>query len=248
MKTSCPHCKQQVEVDDQWAGQSVACPTCNGQIVLPRLTSPPPSVAAPPPPFVAAPPPHTSPTPSRGSNAFKYAALACGGVIALMLCVIVIVLITRDGSPVVAGDSGASSAARQQARMRSAIESVMATDNQMFDRMNSSVSSGTPPAQAIASYAARLKSIDMSQCPPEFREAYLRHANAWQGLGMQIDKEPQSFIESVLYGFLNGLRGEFDGGLGRLQREHDSRFEAVVTTWGEVEAIAVRYGARLQSQ
>jgi len=65
---------------------------------------------------------------------------------------------------------------------------------------------------------------------------------------MQIDKEPQSVVGAMLRGFLNWLGGEVDGGYGRLQREHDSRFEEIYTTWGEVEAIAVRYGARLQSQ
>jgi hypothetical protein len=47
MKTSCPHCNQHVEADDQWAGQVVACPTCKGQIVLPAAASPRP-LAAPP--------------------------------------------------------------------------------------------------------------------------------------------------------------------------------------------------------
>lgn len=137
---------------------------------------------------------------------------------------------------------------REQARMRSAMESVLAQDKELNIRIKSHISSGSKPADAIATYASALKSLDMSQCPTEFREAYLRHANAWRDFALQLGKEPQGGVDAVLQGFINGLSGEFDGGAGRLQRARDSRMEAVSSTWGEVEAITVRHGARLSAQ
>lgn len=137
---------------------------------------------------------------------------------------------------------------REQARMRSAMESVLAKDTELSKRIKSHISSGSKPADAIATYASALKSLDMSQCPTEFREAYLRHANAWRDFALQVGKEPQGFADGVLQGFLNSLSGEFDGGAGRLQKARDNRMEAVSSTWGEVEAIAVRHGARLSAQ
>lgn len=137
---------------------------------------------------------------------------------------------------------------REQARMRSAMEAVMAKDRELSARQRTRVSEGAKPADAIATYASAVKNLDMSQCPSEFREAYLRHANAWQDMAAQLAKEPDGVVEGVLQGFLNSLGGEFDGGAARMQRERDSRYQSIKSTWVEVEAIAVRHGARLNGQ
>jgi len=34
MKFECPHCQQSIEADDEWAGLTANCPTCNGSFVV----------------------------------------------------------------------------------------------------------------------------------------------------------------------------------------------------------------------
>lgn len=37
MKFYCPHCRQSLEVEDQWAGETLKCPTCDKTVVVPTL-------------------------------------------------------------------------------------------------------------------------------------------------------------------------------------------------------------------
>jgi DNA-directed RNA polymerase subunit RPC12/RpoP len=46
MKFSCPQCSQHISCDEAWAGHEIACPVCQGAIVVPQFHAPP---AAPPP-------------------------------------------------------------------------------------------------------------------------------------------------------------------------------------------------------
>lgn len=46
-KFNCPHCKQSLEAEDDARGQTVSCPTCNGQIQVPRLAATPPTAPHP---------------------------------------------------------------------------------------------------------------------------------------------------------------------------------------------------------
>jgi len=39
-KMSCPHCRQPLEIPKELSGQMVECPTCHGQITLPKTASP----------------------------------------------------------------------------------------------------------------------------------------------------------------------------------------------------------------
>lgn len=36
MKISCPHCQQHLEVEEAWAGLEVTCPSCGGELVIPK--------------------------------------------------------------------------------------------------------------------------------------------------------------------------------------------------------------------
>lgn len=48
----CPHCKQHLEVPDEFLGQTIECPSCKGQLTLPMhlAEQPIPPVLSPPPP------------------------------------------------------------------------------------------------------------------------------------------------------------------------------------------------------
>ena len=47
-KFACPHCGQNIQCDDQWSGQQIACPSCSGNLSVPQL-APVASFASPPP-------------------------------------------------------------------------------------------------------------------------------------------------------------------------------------------------------
>jgi DNA-directed RNA polymerase subunit RPC12/RpoP len=48
MTFNCPQCSQGIQVDDQWAGQEIACPTCQTAVVVPAPTRHSPLVPKPP--------------------------------------------------------------------------------------------------------------------------------------------------------------------------------------------------------
>src|SRR6516225_5171125 len=54
MELMCPHCQQKLTIPDQYAGQLMRCPLCNGTFTAPALSAPPPPVFSmtpePPPP------------------------------------------------------------------------------------------------------------------------------------------------------------------------------------------------------
>src|SRR5262245_9498835 len=35
LRISCPHCNKEITCDDQWAGQELQCPLCQGAFVMP---------------------------------------------------------------------------------------------------------------------------------------------------------------------------------------------------------------------
>src|SRR5580700_6041366 len=65
-KFSCPHCDQHIQCDQQWAGQTIPCPACSGQIAVPQI---PVATLAPPRESSTAPAP--SPAPVRKAAAKK---------------------------------------------------------------------------------------------------------------------------------------------------------------------------------
>jgi uncharacterized membrane protein YdbT with pleckstrin-like domain len=43
---ACPHCEQHIEADDAICGQTVECPSCQGEIIVPEKPKPAPKVAS----------------------------------------------------------------------------------------------------------------------------------------------------------------------------------------------------------
>ncbi len=98
IRFACPSCQQPIEIDDQWAGQSVGCPYCKRVIAAPRESVWPagevpmakpagPNLAPPPPPFQAALPegPGVRPVSARGNSARAGLRLALlGGLLWLV--------------------------------------------------------------------------------------------------------------------------------------------------------------------
>lgn len=143
----------------------------------------------------------------------------CAGVAALVVGLFVVILV---GIAIFGGSD------------KSAIESVLAQDARTTDG-----------ATSVAQIVQRMQSIDTSDCPADFREAYYRHAKAWEGLAEQIASEPQSGGEAFLSGFLRGLQGDFTGGVGDMMDARNYWSHQIKTTFTEVEAIAIKHGAKL---
>jgi len=61
MHLACPHCHQELEIDEAWAGHEVACPLCGGGFVVPALATEP----EPPPATAVVPPPGEDPPPEK---------------------------------------------------------------------------------------------------------------------------------------------------------------------------------------
>src|SRR6516225_9348759 len=59
MELMCPHCQQKLTIPDQYAGQLMRCPLCNGTFTAPALSAPPPPVFS----MTPEPPPPPPPSP-----------------------------------------------------------------------------------------------------------------------------------------------------------------------------------------
>ena len=127
-----------------------------------------------------------------------------------------------------------------------AIEQVLARDRELSIEGRKAVKGGQSPRQAVVSVVQGMKAIDLRDCPPDFREAYARHASAWDAMAAELRQQPETFGEGFMLGLGNMLaRGEVDGGQQRLAQLRDRRLEDIRVSWAEVEAMAARHGAML---
>jgi len=126
------------------------------------------------------------------------------------------------------------------------VESVLVQDHAISKQAAGYLQQGSTLPDTVAWVVQSMSAIDTMACPPDFREAYARHLFAWKQLSDQIRSEPQTFLQGFGMGILNEVtRGELDGGESRIADAHDQCVQAVKTTWGEVEALAARYGAKM---
>lgn len=97
-------------------------------------------------------------------------------------------------------------------------------------------------AQAAESLARFMQGLDTRDCPPEFREAFQRHINAWS-LGANCFAQNRT-LNAFLEGFAAGFFWE-PSFFGQTEREIERAVYEINTTYGELTAIAARYGARV---
>jgi len=236
MKIQCPQCTQHIEADDQWAGQNISCPTCKAEFRLPGPIAPPP--------LAALPPIYTPQHPPRNSN--KHAAFIWGGIIAVLLLAVLNAFMPEKGSTGTVSSEGAVVPSHQQAKMRAAIERVLQQDR------------GTNTgASSVGEIVPRMRAIETSECPNDFRAAYLAHIHAWESMG-QVEQQARAFkadregagdvVEGFIRGFLGdpmGKANEIQDAQNQLQRAYQSASQQVKQTFNQVEEMAVAYGASL---
>jgi hypothetical protein len=142
-------------------------------------------------------------------------------------------------------DLAAIQAVRQQdsdytVAMTAAIHGIKVSGDEDLDKIGG----------LIKDYVARARHIDTHDCPRDFAESYYRNVSAWSDEADAILAHPhipQTQTEAFVDGFFRGLTGDITGGqaeIGEWFRDVKAKDSEVGRTQEEVNAVAVRYGAR----
>lgn len=140
----------------------------------------------------------------------------------------------------------ACQSARQpsQSSPAAAIEDVYRRQTDLVDQVEVALNQGLPMMDVLGAFIDRMHEIDVSNCPPDFREAFTRSVNAWEDYYRHFKNGPQNLLEFGASRLLSYLDGHKDAGLNEIVRRRDALMEAIAATQEEVEAIGARHGAR----
>jgi hypothetical protein len=169
---------------------------------------------------------------------------AGAGFFALIIMLGLIIAAGGKGSSQIS-DVAAIQAVRQQdadlaAAMTSAIHGIKVSGDDDLDRIGG----------LIKDYVGHARHIDTHSCPRDFAESYYRNISAWSDEADAILAHPhipQTQTEAFVDGFFRGLAGDITGGqaeIGEWFRDLKAKDAEVGRTQEEVNAVAVRYGAR----
>ncbi|MCA9092494.1 MAG: hypothetical protein KDA68_03330 [Planctomycetaceae bacterium] len=112
-------------------------------------------------------------------------------------------------------------------------------------------------AQNFEEIPQKMRRIDLSGCPNEFKAAYLAHIHAWEAAvqvlieAKQFQKQSNSsdaFVESMLRSFMGDPFGKIHEVMQtnqELQRRYQTAHEGIQTSYHRVEELAVLFGAQL---
>ena len=129
---------------------------------------------------------------------------------------------------------------------KSAITSVLEQDKRASEGITS-----------YAEYVVNQNKINLSDCPDDFKKAYLKHKNAWMGRA-DVEKELLLFKkmyvsdEAKLEAFLRGsaydygMLGEVKEAAERIKAHENQADKEVRDTFIEVLNIAVDYGVDIE--
>lgn len=88
------------------------------------------------------------------------------------------------------------------ASQQRSIEKVLLEDKRIEDSLATDVQSGKSLAGSFSRAAAAKRAIDLSACPPRFRNAYARHTRAWDSAVEEMEKKSRETLVGFLTGFL----------------------------------------------
>jgi hypothetical protein len=127
-----------------------------------------------------------------------------------------------------------------------AIESVLIQDQQNFNTTSQRLQMGVPELQAFSQYLETMKAIDLRGCPPDFREAFVRHTAAWDEVYRFAisHNEIKRWIGVGAAILKKDAVGALEGTFAPNASEHVRLKEGIHHTWVEVEVLAAKYGAR----
>ena len=99
------------------------------------------------------------------------------------------------------------------------------------------------PAPMAADYlVSGMQKIDTRDCPPEFREAFQGHINAWHNAASHFANN--TALNSVLEGFYSGFTGDLSM-FGQSNYAASQAAEYISITYYQLTEIASYYGARI---
>lgn len=126
-----------------------------------------------------------------------------------------------------------------------AISDVLKQDRQLSAQIEARSARGVEPADAVSWYATELSKIPLGDCPPDFRQAFLRHQQAWQSAASTLQNEP-GVLDGLIEGFIRGLSGELDGGATRYMDARSRAGQQIQDTWYAVEEVATKHGVDMR--
>jgi len=181
-----------------------------------------------------------TPTPPPTSPKLPLLAIIGGGLLLVLVAVVFVVIHF-------AGDSAQHvETPKQQVSDATRIESVLQQD--------ATTSGG---AQSAADVVARMRAIDLTGCPNDFKSAYVAHIHAWElmadvqrdAVAHRADSESGSaMVEALIRGFMGdpfGKANEIVTAENQLQRSYQTALQQIRATFHRVEELAVTHGANL---
>lgn len=164
----------------------------------------------------------------------------------LPVLALVCVLGLATGAALLFGRGQAPQAHRGQAP-QAHIERVLQQDSVTTDGVSS-----------VDEVVSRMRAIDLTGCPKEFREAYVSYIHAWEDLALvereklanQEEAESVDFLVQLLIrGFLGdplGKVNEHFAARNELQRNQTAALRQIQLTRHRVEDVAIAYGVEVR--
>jgi hypothetical protein len=124
-----------------------------------------------------------------------------------------------------------------------AIEQVLKQDKRNFNKLKAETDSRG--IDALQDYITAFENVDLRGCPPDFQDAFLRHAEAWSELlfvKRRVEAKYGGFWGGV-NAFLDGWNNDFKDYENKFDQELQQATSEVRDTWHEVKLIALKYGA-----
>jgi len=128
-------------------------------------------------------------------------------------------------------------------------------DKEAIEQVLKSDSRSTVNTTSVAAVVSRMRRIDLSKCPNDFKAVYLEHIHAWEQLA-DVERDATTFdaefnsggalLEAFIRGFMGDPFGKANEGNAE-QRRIRARYQKAMTevreTFQRVEVSAARYGA-----
>lgn len=99
--------------------------------------------------------------------------------------------------------------------------------------------------EELEAMAQKMKAMDLRECPADFAEAFIRLAGHHQKMAYLLKRHSGTTRLFFEMGF-RLLSGEKDAGTAKILDAQHEAIEEALALQTEVEALAVRYGARLR--
>lgn len=125
-----------------------------------------------------------------------------------------------------------------------AVQKVLEQMQVLVKDTTSAAKDGKLSGEDLMVVAVALKRIDIYACPLDFREAVIRLAGSIEQSGHLMTKYPGKGILALRMG-LSFLAGEKDAGGAGILKELEDALKEMRTRINELDALAVRHGARL---